>query len=370
MTHDVILLAHGSGGKVSHDLVQRLFLRYFGNPTLLQLDDSAVIPLSSFQSAAYGSNLRLAFTTDSYVVSPLFFPGGDIGKLAVCGTVNDLSMSGALPLWLSAGFIIEEGLPLAELERIVASMAATAEQAGVQIVTGDTKVVDRGSADKLFINTAGVGVVPPEVEIAGDRARPGDVVLLSGTIGDHGMTIMTQREGLQFDSPLESDCAPLNGLVASLLAALDPHPLPPHPPTSGRLSQGERGEGVRGPIHCLRDPTRGGLATSLNELAVRSGVGIEIDEVAIPVREAVRGACELLGLDPLYVANEGKLIAIVAPEAAEMAVTDLRAHEYGREAAIIGRVTEAHPGRLVLRTALGARRVVDMLAGEQLPRIC
>jgi hydrogenase expression/formation protein HypE len=362
MTHDVILLAHGSGGKLSHDLVQRLFLRYFGNPTLLQLDDSAVIPLSGFQSAAYASNFRLAFTTDSYVVSPLFFPGGDIGKLAVCGTVNDLSMSGALPLWLSAGFIIEEGLPLAELERIVASMAASAEQAGVQIVTGDTKVVDRGSADKLFINTAGVGLVPPDVEIAGDRARPGDAVLLSGTIGDHGMTIMTQREGLQFDSPLESDCAPLNGLVASLLAALPPHPFSPPP--------GGEGQGERGPIHCLRDPTRGGLATTLNELAVRSGVGIEIDEAAIPVREAVRGACELLGLDPLYVANEGKLIAIVAAEAAELAVADLRAHEYGREAAIIGRVTEAHPGRLVLRTALGARRVVDMLAGEQLPRIC
>jgi hydrogenase expression/formation protein HypE len=347
MTHDVILLAHGSGGKLSHDLVQHLFLRSFSNPVLLQLDDSAVVEIPARNVPPRPSFPRLAFTTDSYVVSPLFFPGGDIGKLAVCGTVNDLSMSGARPLWLSAGFIVEEGLPLADLERIVASMAATAEQAGVQIVTGDTKVVNRGSADRLFINTAGVGLVPPGVEIAGDRARPGDAVLLSGTIGDHGMTIMTQREGLQFDSPLHSDCAPLNGLVVDLLAAL---PL--------------------GTLHCLRDPTRGGLATTLNELAGRSGVGIEIDEAAIPVREAVRGACELLGLDPLYVANEGKLIAILAPEAAEAGLAAIRAHGYGQEAAIVGRVTDAHPGRVVLRTELGARRVLDMLTGEQLPRIC
>jgi hydrogenase expression/formation protein HypE len=356
MKDDVILLAHGSGGKLSHDLIEHLFAHHFANPTLLQLDDSAILDVPGGRSRP--SNPRLAFSTDSYVVSPLFFPGGDIGKLAVCGTVNDVSMSGARPLWLSAGFIIEEGLPLAELERIVVSMAATASQAGVQIVTGDTKVVDRGSADKLFINTAGVGLVPAGVEIAGDRARPGDVVLLSGTIGDHGMTIMTQREGLQFDSPLQSDCAPLNGLVADLLSAT----LPLLQPLS---SQGEGGA-----VRCLRDPTRGGLATALNELAGRSGVGIELEETAVPVREAVRGACELLGLDPLYVANEGKLIAIVAPEAAGSVLAALRAHEYGREAAVIGRVTAEHPGRVVLRTALGARRVVDMLAGEQLPRIC
>ncbi len=350
MSDDVILLAHGSGGKLSHDLVETLFLRYFHNPTLLQLDDSAVVPIPDSQFPGFPTSqapIRLAFSTDSYVVSPLFFPGGDIGKLAVCGTVNDLSMSGARPLWLSAGFIIEEGLPLADLERIVASMAATAEQAGVEIVTGDTKVVDRGSADRLFINTAGVGLVPPGVTIAGDQARPGDVLLLNGTIGDHGMTIMTQREGLQFDSPLQSDCAPLDGLVANLLAALPP-----------------------GAIHCLRDPTRGGLATALCELAARSGVGIEIDETALPVGEAVRGACELLGLDPLYVANEGKLVAIVAPEAAEAALAALRSHEHGQEATVIGQVTETHQGRVVLRTALGARRVVDMLVGEQLPRIC
>jgi len=345
MNDDKILLAHGSGGKLSHDLVDRFFVRHFDNPSLLQLDDSAVLDLTGSQSATLPR--KLAFSTDSYVVSPLFFPGGDIGKLAVCGTVNDLSMSGAHPLWLSAGFILEEGLSLAELERIVVSMAVTAKKAGVQIVTGDTKVVDRGSADRIFINTAGVGLVPDDIEIAGDRARPDDVVLLSGTIGDHGMTIMTQREGLQFSSPLQSDCAPLNGLVASLLATLPP-----------------------GTLHCLRDPTRGGLATTLVELAERSAAGIEVEESAVPVREAVRGACELLGLDPLHVANEGKLVAIVAAEEAARALETMRAHEYGREAAIIGQVTAAHPGRLVLRTALGARRIVDMLVGEQLPRIC
>ena len=345
MSDELILLAHGSGGKLSHDLVEKVFVRHFDNPTLLQLEDSAVVPIP----AASGSRspIRLAFSTDSYVVSPLFFPGGDIGKLAVCGTVNDLSMSGGQPLWLSAGFIIEEGLPLSDLQRIVVSMAETASQAGLQIVTGDTKVVDRGSADKIFINTAGVGVVPPGVAIGSDQARPGDLILLNGTIGDHGMTIMTQREGLQFDSPLASDCAPLNGLVASLLAALPP-----------------------GSLHCLRDPTRGGLATTLNELAARSKVGIEIDETELPVRDTVRGACELLGLDPLYVANEGKMVSVVAPEAAATALEALRAHEHGREAVTIGRITEAHPGRVVLRTALGARRVVDMLVGEQLPRIC
>jgi hydrogenase expression/formation protein HypE len=339
------LLAHGSGGRLSHDLVEKLFLRYFDSPALLQLDDSAVVALTVAE--AESALPRLAFSTDSYVVSPLFFPGGDIGKLAVCGTVNDVSMSGARPLWLSAGFIIEEGLPLEVLERVVASMAATARRAGVQIVTGDTKVVNRGGADKLFINTTGVGLVPAGVTISGDRARPGDVILLNGTIGDHGMTIMTQREGLQFESPLESDCAPLGGLVASLLAALPPDA-----------------------IHCLRDPTRGGLATALNELAARSKVGMEIDEAALPVREAVRAACELLGLDPLYVANEGKLILVVAPEAADLALQTLRAHEYGSQATIVGRVTADHPGRAVLRTTLGARRIVDMLAGEQLPRIC
>jgi len=351
---DRILLAHGSGSQLSHELVEHLFLKYFDNPILARLDDAAVVGVSGFRVRVPGSsnlkletsNLKLAFTTDSYVVSPIFFPGGDIGKLAVCGTVNDLAMSGATPLYLSAGFILEEGLELADLERVVASMAATAQAAGVQIVTGDTKVVDHGKADRLFINTAGVGVVPVGVELGGDQARPGDVVILSGTIGDHGMTIMSQREGLRFDSPLVSDCAPLHGLVAAML------------------------EIAPQAVHCLRDPTRGGLATVLNEVAGKSGVGIEIEERAVPVRDAVRAACELLGLDPLYVANEGKLLAFVDPTVAGAVLAAVCAHEYGREAAIIGRVTAERAGRVVLRTPLGARRILDMLVGEQLPRIC
>jgi hydrogenase expression/formation protein HypE len=369
---DRILLAHGSGGQLSHELVERLFLKYFDNPILAHLDDAATFHVSRFTFHVPGSfnetpNLKLAFTTDSYVVSPIFFPGGDIGKLAVCGTVNDLAMSGATPLYLSAGFILEEGLKLADLERVVASMAATAQAVGVQIVTGDTKVVDHGKADRLFINTAGIGVVTAGVEISGDQARPGDVVILSGTVGDHGMTIMSQREGLRFDSPLVSDCAPLHGLVAAMLDALSPLRPPSAPPNFG----GEGGEGLAvGALHCLRDPTRGGLATALNEVAGKSGVGIEIEECAVPVRDAVRAACELLGLDPLYVANEGKLVAFVAPATAGAVLARMRTHEYGREVAIIGRVTAEHPGRVVLRTALGARRILDMLVGEQLPRIC
>jgi len=361
---DRILLAHGSGGQLSHELVERLFLRYFDNPILARLDDAATVHVSRFTLHVPGpfsetSNLKLAFTTDSYVVSPIFFPGGDIGKLAVCGTINDLAMSGATPLYLSAGFILEEGLEMADLERVVASMATTAQAADVQIVAGDTKVVDRGKADRLFINTAGVGVVAAGVELGGDQARPGDAVILSGTVGDHGMTIMSQREGLRFDSPLVSDCAPLHGLVATMLDALSPPP----------KSWGGPGGGWRA-IHCLRDPTRGGLATALNEVAGKSSVGIEIEEQAVPVRDAVRATCELLGLDPLYVANEGKLVAFVAPAAAAAVLDVMRAHEYGREAAIIGWATAEHPGRVVLRTALGARRILDMLVGEQLPRIC
>jgi hydrogenase expression/formation protein HypE len=359
MNDDVILLAHGSGGRLSHELVQRLFVRHLSNPALLPLDDSAVLTLFHGEGLGEGG-FRLAFTTDSYVVSPLFFPGGDIGKLAVCGTVNDLSMSGARPLWLSAGFIIEEGFPLADLERVVISMAAAAARAGVQIVTGDTKVVDRGGADKLFINTSGLGLVPPGVAVGGHNARPGDVVLLSGSIGDHGMAILTQREGLAFDSPLQSDCAPLNSLVAALLDAVS---------SLGEAGAEGAGGGL-GCVHVLRDPTRGGLATTLNEIAAASGVGVDLSEPAIPIHEAVRAACELLGLDPLYVANEGKLVAVVDPRAADAALAALRAHPLGAEAAAIGRVAAEHPGRVVLRTALGARRVVDMLTGEQLPRIC
>ena len=340
---ETILLAHGSGGRLSHDLVRDVFARRFANPLLDELDDAVVFPLP-----AEGG--RLAFTTDSYVVQPLFFPGGDIGKLAVCGTVNDLSMRGAVPRYLSAGFIIEEGFPLADLERVVDSMARTAQEAGVAIVAGDTKIVNRGAADKLFINTAGVGLVPAGVDVGANRVPPGDAVLVSGPVGDHGMAIMTQREGLRFQSPLISDCAPLNGLVAAMLAAAP--------------------GAATGAVHCLRDATRGGLATVLVEVADSSQVGIEVVETVIPVREPVRAACELLGLDPLYVANEGTLAAFVAPDAAEAVLAAMRAHPHGRKAVRIGQTMSEHPGRVALRTALGVRRVLDMLTGEQLPRIC
>ncbi len=342
MSEQVVLLAHGSGGLLSHELVSSLFLKYLGNPILNALEDASNLPLGDASELLGG---QLVFTTDSYVVKPLFFPGGDIGKLAVCGTVNDLAMRGAVPLYLSAGFILEEGLPLRDLERVLASMATTAEAAGVHIVAGDTKVVERGSVDKLFINTAGLGLVPPGVRISAAAARPGDLILLSGAIGDHGLAIMTQREGLRFQTPLQSDCAPLNSLVSAMLAA------------SRR-------------IHTLRDPTRGGLASALNEIATQSAVGMEIEEQAVPIHEPVRAAGDLLGLDPFYVANEGKLIAIVEREDAQAVLEAMRAHPYGQEAAIIGQVTAEHPGRVVLRTILGTRRLMDMLAGEQLPRIC
>ena len=337
---DRILLAHGSGGQTSRRLVSDLFLRYFDNEWLRKLDDAAVLPLPND-----GGLGRLALTTDSYVVQPLFFPGGDIGKLAVCGTVNDLAVMGARPLYLSAGFILEEGFPLSELERIVQSMAAAAREAGVQIVAGDTKVVGRGGADGVFINTAGVGITPVRLSLSSSAARPGDVVLLSGSIGDHGIAVMSQREGLRFSSSLESDCAPLNGLVAAMLDASHN-------------------------IHCMRDPTRGGVATALNEIALASQVGIEIKEDDILVRGEVRGVCEMLGLDPLYVASEGKLIATAPESEADIVLGAMLAHPYGREARCIGRVTTDHPGRVVLRTALGTHRVVNMLTGDQLPRIC
>ncbi len=332
---DKILLAHGSGGKLAHDLVEKSFVKTLANPLLDKLDDSAVFELSG----------RLAFTTDSYVVSPIFFPGGDIGRLAVCGTVNDLAMSGAKPLYLSLAFIIEEGLPLSELEKIVNSVQRAAGEAGVKIVTGDTKVVPRGSADKLFINTAGVGVIPDGVDISGDKAGVGDKVILSGAIGDHGIAVMSQREGISFDTELESDCAPLGGLVADMLNA-------------------SRN------INCLRDPTRGGLATTLNELASQSKVSIRIEEKAIPVREAVLGACEMLGFDPLYVANEGRLVAIVPPEDADKVLKAMKKNKYGKDAVIIGEVAAKPPGRVVMKTVLGAHRIVDMLVGDLLPRIC
>lgn len=332
---DSILLAHGSGGKLSHELVEKKFLPFLANPALNKLDDSAIFEASG----------RLAFTTDGYVVNPIFFPGGDIGKLAVCGTVNDLAMNGARPLYLSLSAIIEEGFPLSELEQIMQSIKKAAEEAEVSIIAGDTKVVNRGQADKLFITTSGVGIIPPGVDISGANARAGDKVLLSGTIGDHGIAIMSQREGLKFSMTLESDCAPLNKLVSQILE-------------------------VSYKIHCLRDPTRGGLATTLNELARQSKVGIVVEEAKIPVKEEVKAACELLGLDPIHVANEGKLVAIVDPADADKILAQMRKNSYGRAAAIIGEVTNEHSGRVVMKTKLGPSRIVDMLSGELLPRIC
>lgn len=343
MSNERILLGHGSGGTLGHELVRDLFLHYFQDPSLARLEDASDIFLADEDGRLLG---QVVLTTDSYVVKPPFFPGGDIGRLAVCGTVNDLAMRGARPLYLTAGFILEEGLLLSDLERAVRSMAEAAHEAGVRIVAGDTKVVERGGADGLFINTAGVGLVPPGVSIRASAARPGDVILVSGAVGDHGLTIMTQREGLAFESTLESDCAPLNGLVEALIAAVGPA------------------------LHTLRDPTRGGLATTLCEIAEQSRVGMVVDELAIPIHEAVRTASDLLGLDPLYVANEGKLVAVVEGSRAEAALEALRAHPLGREAALIGRVVSEHAGTVALRTLLGTHRVLDMLAGEQLPRIC
>lgn len=331
-----IVLGHGSGGRLSADLIQHLFVPLFDNPALASLNDQATLELNG---------LRLAFTTDSFVINPLFFPGGDIGSLAVHGTVNDLAVSGATPLFLSAGFILEEGLAMDALGRIATSMGRAAREAGVQIVTGDTKVVEKGHGDGLFINTAGIGVIPAGLRIAADQARPGDVVIVSGTVGDHGMAIMSVREGLAFESALVSDSAPLHTLVAAMLD-------------------------VTREIHCLRDATRGGVAAVLNELAAQSRAGIDLDEGAIPVRPAVQAACEMLGMDPLYVANEGKLVAIVPAEHADVVLDAMRRHPLGSEAAIIGRVVDEHPGMVVARTAIGGRRVVDMPLGEILPRIC
>ena len=335
---DRVLLAHGAGGLLSQELVASVFARRFANPYLDRLDDAAILP-------SPGAGERLAFTTDGYVVRPLFFPGGDIGRLAVCGTVNDLAVMGALPRHISAAFVLEEGLPLADLERIAASMAVAAQEAGVQIVTGDTKVVEHGHADGCFITTAGVGLIPAGVDLFGANARTGDAVLLSGSIGDHGLAVLSQREGLRFAGDLQSDVAPLNGLVQALLTACPR-------------------------AHTLRDPTRGGLAVTLNEIARQSQVAIAIEESAIPIRPAVRALSEMLGLDPLYVANEGKLVAIVPGADADAALAALRAHPLGREAALIGTVQKGRPGRVTLRSTLGSHRILDMPAGELLPRIC
>ena len=335
--YPTIVMGHGGGGKLGNELVEHLFLPAFRNPALENLGDAAVLDTGGAQ---------LAFSTDSFVVQPLFFPGGSIGDLAVNGTVNDLAVSGAEPKFLSASFILEEGFALAQLAAIVEAMANSAAAAGVKIVTGDTKVVERGHGDGCYINTAGVGFLRAGIDVGPHRAQPGDAVIVSGTIGDHGMAIMSVREGLEFESQIRSDCAALNGIIAEVLNA------------------------AGAAVHTMRDPTRGGLASTLNEIAQSSDVGIAIDEAALPIRFEVQSACELLGLDPVYVANEGKAVFFVAPEAADQVLAVLRAHPLGREAARIGQVTSEHKRMLVARTAMGANRVIPTMIGEQLPRIC
>lgn len=334
-------MAHGSGGKAMRDLIEDVFISAFDNPLLAPMEDQAVVSLADL--ATYGD--RLAMTTDTYVVSPLFFPGGDIGTLAVAGTVNDLAVCGAKPLYLTCGMVLEEGLPLETLRRVVASMKRVADEAGVYIVTGDTKVVERGAADKLFINTAGVGVVPRGINISAHNAQVGDVVIVNGYLGDHGTAILIARNELAIQSEVESDCQPLASLISSMLAA-SPN------------------------IHCLRDATRGGVATVLNEFALSSKVAIRLNEEKLPLREEVKGACEILGLDPLYLANEGKLVAIVPAADAPRILAAMRAHPAGKDSTIIGEVTEQPAGVVVLHTGFGGQRIVDMLVGEQLPRIC
>jgi hydrogenase expression/formation protein HypE len=331
-----ILLAHGSGGKLGHNLINQVFLKAFSNPILKKLDDSAVLNTT-------GS--KLAFTTDTYVVNPIFFPGGDIGRLAICGTVNDLSMSGANPTYVSVSFVLEEGFLVSDLEKILSSMIEACVEAGVTIATGDTKVVERGSVDGIFINTAGVGTINEGIEISGSNIKVGDKIILSGSIGDHGIAVMSKREGLRFETQVRSDCAPLNHLVARMLE------------TSRK-------------IHALRDPTRGGIASTLNEFASQSKLGIIIDEGKILLEEGVLGACEMLGLDPLQVANEGKLVAAVAPDDAEKVLEVMRETKYGEKAEIVGEATEEPIGRVLVKTAVGTTRILDMLVGEQLPRIC
>ncbi len=342
MRHDdQIVIGHGSGGRMTQDLIARVFSPAFMNPILAQSNDFASFELPPNAML----NGRLAFSTDSHIVSPLFFAGGDIGRLAVCGTVNDVSMSGAVPLYLTAGFIIEEGLPIQTLERVAASMQAAAQEAGVKIVAGDTKVVERGKADGLFINTAGVGWIPPHIHIGGALACPGDAVLISGTIGDHGIAVLSARGDLGFDAAVTSDVAPLNSLISNLLEAAPG-------------------------VHVLRDPTRGGLATTLNEIAHQSGVCIEIYEEKIPIHAPVQAACEMIGFDPLYVANEGKVIVILPSDQVDAALKIMHNSPHGAEAAVIGVVKPAPSGRVLMKTSIGGTRVLDVLAGEMLPRIC
>lgn len=336
MKFDKISLDHGSGGKISHSLTTDLLLPVFNNPILADLHDGAIFEING---------QRLAFSTDSYTVDPIFFPGGNIGDLAINGTVNDISMCGARPLYLSVGLIIEEGFAVKDLEKIVKQMGLAAGKAGVTVVTGDTKVVPRGAVDKIFINTSGIGVIDAGVQVGSTRARDGDIIILSGTIADHGVTILTQREGLTFDSSVASDSAPLNQMVANMFIASKD-------------------------IHVLRDPTRGGLGTALNEIAEKSAVGIRIYEEKIPLKNEVAGICELLGFDPLYLANEGKLMAFVAADAADAVLDAIRSSPFGKDAAVIGEVAPDHPGQVIMQTRIGGQRIVDMLTGEQLPRIC
>ena len=338
---DTITMAHGSGGKAMRDLIDDVFVRAFDNSELNKLEDQARFDLSAL--TALGN--RLALTTDSYVVDPLFFPGGDIGKLAVTGTVNDLAVGGAQPLYLTCGMIIEEGMPITDLRTIAASMRQTADIAGVKIVTGDTKVVPRGAADKLFINTAGVGVIPVGINMSTNRALAGDIIVINGYVGDHGAAIVDARGDMALQNTIETDCQPLNSLISAMLK-------------------------VCPDIHCMRDATRGGIATVLNEFAQSSQVCIRLKETAIPIRDEVRGMCEILGLDPLYLANEGKVIAIIPAHAAHQVIEVMRAHPDGRQSAIIAEVTEQPAARVILSTLFGGERVVDMLVGEQLPRIC
>ena len=337
MKSDQIILDHGSGGKISHHLISETILPIFDNPILSGLDDCAVVEIGG---------MRISFSTDTYVVDPIFFPGGNIGELAVNGTVNDIAMSGAAPMVLSTGLVIEEGFPLSDLKMILKSMKQAADKAKVSLVTGDTKVVPKGAADKIFINTSGIGIVPENIRISGRFARPGDVVISSGTIADHGIAVLIQREGMNFDASVFSDTAPLNHMIRMMLNV---------------TPQG---------IHTLRDPTRGGVGTTLNEIAQSSGVGIKIYENKIPVKPEVSGICELLGFDPLYIANEGKLLAFVDPSCASKVLSVLKSNDLGKEACIIGEAVSDHPGRVVMQTRIGGTRIVDMLAGEQLPRIC
>lgn len=338
---EIITLAHGSGGKATRDLIENVFVSSFDNKYLNQLEDQARFDLTDI--GKHGK--RLALTTDSYVIDPLFVPGGDIGKLAVTGTVNDLAVGGAKPLYLTCSMIIEEGLTMDALRRVVLSMKAAAAEAGVAIVTGDTKVVQRGAADKLFINTAGVGVIPQDVDIRADKARPGDVIIVNGFIGDHGAAIVDARGDMALENTIKSDCQALNGLIERMLD-------------------------VCPDIHCMRDATRGGVATVLNEFAEASSVAIMLDETAIPVRQEVRGMCEILGLDPLYLANEGKLLAVVPASHADKLIAQMKQHPAGRDSVIIGRVDQSPAGRVILETGFGGSRIIDMLVGEQLPRIC